>query len=152
MLEVCPTIADGRPACEIHPLGIGGRADPVRLVFDAAPGPAIVAGLMDLGDRFRIVANEVDVVAPPHEPCRACRSRAPSGSRGRTSPPRPRPGSSPAGRTTRCCRDAIGPRCIADFAEMAGIELLLIDETTTVRAFAASSAGTRRTTTSRGGC
>ena len=44
MLEVCPTIAAGRPSCEIHPLSIGGRSDPVRLVFDAAPGPAVVAG------------------------------------------------------------------------------------------------------------
>ena len=63
MLEVCPSIAAGRPSCEIHPLSIGGKADPVRLVFDAAPGPAIVAGLTDLGDRFRIVANVIDIVA-----------------------------------------------------------------------------------------
>ena len=53
--------------CEIHPLGIGGREDPVRLVFDADPGPAVVLGIADLGDRFRLVANEVDVV-PPDEP------------------------------------------------------------------------------------
>ena len=65
MLEVCPSIAAARPSCEIHPLGIGGREDPVRLVFDAAPGPAVVAGLADLGDRLRIVANEIDVVEPP---------------------------------------------------------------------------------------
>ena len=52
-----------RPSCEIHPLSIGGRADPVRLVFDAAPGPALIVGLADLGDRFRLVANEVDIVA-----------------------------------------------------------------------------------------
>ena len=62
MLEVCPSLAAGRPSCEIHPLSIGGRSDPVRLVFDAAPGPAVVAGLTDMGDRFRIVANVVDVV------------------------------------------------------------------------------------------
>ncbi len=65
MLEVCPTIAAGTPSCEIHPLGIGGREDPVRLVFDAEPGPAIVAGLADLGDRLRIIANEIDVVDAP---------------------------------------------------------------------------------------
>jgi L-arabinose isomerase len=64
MLEVCPTIAAEQPSCEIHPLGIGGREDPVRLVFDARPGPAVVIGLVDLGDRFRLVANEVDVVGP----------------------------------------------------------------------------------------
>jgi L-arabinose isomerase len=67
MLEICPTIASDKPSCEIHPLSIGGREDPVRLVFDAAPGPAVVLGLCDLGDRFRMVANEVDVV-PPDEP------------------------------------------------------------------------------------
>ncbi len=64
MLEVCPSIAAGTPSIEIHPLGIGNREDPVRLVFDAAPGPAVVVGLADLGDRFRLVANEIDVVAP----------------------------------------------------------------------------------------
>ena len=64
MLEVCPSIAGTRPRCEIHPLSIGGRSDPVRLVFDAAPGPAVVVGMADLGDRFRLIANEVDIVAP----------------------------------------------------------------------------------------
>jgi L-arabinose isomerase len=64
MLEVCPTIAAGTPSIEIHPLGIGNREDPVRMVFDAAPGPAVVVGMADLGDRFRLVANEIDVVAP----------------------------------------------------------------------------------------
>ena len=64
MLEVCPTIAAGSPRCEIHPLGIGGREDPVRLVFDAEPGPGVVVGISDLGDRFRLIANEIDVVAP----------------------------------------------------------------------------------------
>ncbi|WP_296606409.1 L-arabinose isomerase, partial [Nocardioides sp.] len=57
MLEVCPTIAAARPSLEIHPLGIGGREDPVRLVFDAAPGAGVVLGTADLGDRFRFVAN-----------------------------------------------------------------------------------------------
>src|SRR5207249_10479824 len=64
MLEVCPSIAAETPSCEIHPLSIGGKADPVRLVFTATPGPAVVVALLDLGDRFRLVANEVDVVAP----------------------------------------------------------------------------------------
>jgi L-arabinose isomerase len=67
MLEVCPTISDKRVSCEIHPLSIGGRSDPVRLVFDAGSGPAIVAALMDMGDRFRIVAIEIDLV-PPDKP------------------------------------------------------------------------------------
>ena len=67
MLEVCPSIADGRPSCEIHPLSIGGRDDPVRLVFTARAGPAVVVALVDLGDRFRLLVNEVEVV-PPDEP------------------------------------------------------------------------------------
>jgi L-arabinose isomerase len=66
MLEVCPTIAAGKPSLEIHPLGIGNREDPVRLIFDAAPGPAVVLGITDMGERFRLVANEVDVVPPDH--------------------------------------------------------------------------------------
>jgi L-arabinose isomerase len=65
MLEICPSIAAGTPSCEIHPLGIGGKEDPVRLVFDAPPGPAVNVTIVDLGDRFRMVLNEVDVVAPP---------------------------------------------------------------------------------------
>ena len=65
MLEICPSIAAGRPTCEIHPLAIGGRDDPVRLVFTAAPGPAVVVALVDLGDRFRLVLNEIEVVPPP---------------------------------------------------------------------------------------
>ena len=64
MLEVCPSISGETPSLEIHPLGIGDREDPVRLVFTAAPGPAFVVGLADLGDRFRLTANEIDVVAP----------------------------------------------------------------------------------------
>lgn len=65
MLEVCESIAASKPACEVHPLGIGGKEDPVRLVFDAPPGPAINATLVDLGNRFRLLVNEVDAVTPP---------------------------------------------------------------------------------------
>jgi L-arabinose isomerase len=64
MLEICPSIAVCRPSLEIHPLSIGGKADPVRLVFDAATGPAINASLIDLGHRFRIVLNQVQVISP----------------------------------------------------------------------------------------
>ena len=67
MLEICPTIAAGKPSVEIHPLGIGGKADPVRLVFNAPAGPAINASIIDLGNRFRLLVNEVDVVTPPEE-------------------------------------------------------------------------------------
>lgn len=62
MLEICPSIASGKPSCEIHPLGIGGKADPVRLVFDSPVGDAINASLIDLGDRFRLLVNEVKAI------------------------------------------------------------------------------------------
>ncbi|MGH9582953.1 MAG: L-arabinose isomerase, partial [Bryobacteraceae bacterium] len=57
MLEVCPSIAEGKPVAEIHPLSIGGKSDPVRLVFNSQTGPAIVASIVDLGNRFRMVVN-----------------------------------------------------------------------------------------------
>jgi L-arabinose isomerase len=66
MLEICESIADGKPSCEIHPLGIGGKADPVRLVFNSAAGPAINGSIVDMGNRFRLLVNEVLAVAPIH--------------------------------------------------------------------------------------
>jgi L-arabinose isomerase len=134
MLEVCPTIAVGRPTCEIHPLSIGKRADPVRLVFTAAPGPALVASLIDLGDRFRIVANEIDLV-PPDEPLpRLPVARAVW---------RPRPDLRTAaeawlvagGSHHTVLSKALGAEPLADFAEMAGLEFLLIDGDTNLAAF-----------------
>ena len=79
MLEVCESIAAGKPKLEIHPLGIGGKEDPVRLVFDAPPGDAINASVIDLGNRFRMIVNEVKVVKPKSR-CQSSRSRARSGS------------------------------------------------------------------------
>jgi L-arabinose isomerase len=67
MLEICESIADGKAKCEIHPLGIGGKADPVRLVFNVAAGPALNASVIDMGNRFRLLVNEVEAVAPPHD-------------------------------------------------------------------------------------
>ncbi|NII26053.1 L-arabinose isomerase [Pseudoflavitalea sp. X16] len=67
MLEICESIADGKPSCEIHPLGIGGKADPVRLVFNSAPGKALNASLIDMGNRFRILVNEVEAVKPEQD-------------------------------------------------------------------------------------
>lgn len=64
MLEVCTSIADGKPSLEVHPLGIGGKADPVRTVFNVRPGPALNASIIDLGNRFRMIVNEVEVVPP----------------------------------------------------------------------------------------
>jgi L-arabinose isomerase len=66
MLEVCPSIAAGKPSLEVHPLGIGGKADPARLVFDARPGPAVNATLVDMGGRMRMIVAELDVVTPEH--------------------------------------------------------------------------------------
>src|SRR3954471_12620929 len=66
MLEICPSIAKGKPSCEIHPLGIGGKADPVRLVFNSGAGPALNASMIDMGNRFRLLVNEVEAVAPTH--------------------------------------------------------------------------------------
>jgi L-arabinose isomerase len=64
MLEICPSIAEGKPSCEIHPLGIGGKADPVRLVFNTTPGAALNASIVDMGNRFRLLVNEVMAVKP----------------------------------------------------------------------------------------
>ena len=64
MLEICPSVADGKPSLEIHPLGIGGKSDPVRLVFDATPGPALNASVVDAGGRYRLVVNQVEAVKP----------------------------------------------------------------------------------------
>jgi L-arabinose isomerase len=68
MLEICPSIAAGKPKVEIHPLGIGGKEDPVRLVFDAPAGDALNASLVDLGNRYRLIVNEVRAVKTPSLP------------------------------------------------------------------------------------
>lgn len=64
MLEICSSIADGKASCEVHPLGIGGKADPVRLVFNVGAGPAINASIIDMGNRFRLLVNDVEAVKP----------------------------------------------------------------------------------------
>jgi len=126
MLEICESIAAGKPTLELHPLGIGGKADPARLVFTAPAGAALNASLIDLGTRFRLIANEVDVVAPPQ--------------------PLPK---LPVARAVWKCRPDFKTACgawiraggahhtafsytvtaehLRDFAEIAGIELVLID-------------------------
>ncbi|WP_026462532.1 L-arabinose isomerase [Adhaeribacter aquaticus] len=67
MLEIDESIAKGKPSCEIHPLGIGGKADPVRLVFNVGSGPALNASIIDMGNRFRLLVNEVEAVEPEHD-------------------------------------------------------------------------------------
>ncbi|HVY29559.1 MAG TPA: L-arabinose isomerase [Polyangiaceae bacterium] len=66
MLEVCPSIADGTPSLEVHPLGIGGKEDPCRLVFNAAPGAAVAAALVDMGGRMRMLVHELDAIVAEH--------------------------------------------------------------------------------------
>ncbi|GGL16027.1 L-arabinose isomerase [Sphaerisporangium melleum] len=134
MLEVCPSIAAGTPSCEIHPLSIGGREDPVRLVFDARPGPAVVVGLADMGERFRLVANEIDVV-PPAEPLpRLPVARA-------VWKPRPDLRTSAESWLTAgaphhtVLSAAVGAEELTDLADMLGVELVVIDAATTSRQF-----------------
>ncbi|MEU8317882.1 L-arabinose isomerase [Nonomuraea sp. NPDC048881] len=134
MLEVCPSIAAGTPSCEIHPLSIGGREDPVRLVFDAAPGPGIVVGLADMGDRFRLVANEIDVVAPPQPLPKLPVARA-------VWSPRPNLRTSTESWLTAgaphhtVLSTAVGREELTDLADMLGVELLVIDKDTTTAQF-----------------
>ncbi|MEU0535248.1 L-arabinose isomerase [Amycolatopsis tolypomycina] len=135
MLEVCPSIAAAKPSCEIHALGIGGREDPVRLVFDAAPGPGVVLGLVDLGDRFRLVANEIDVVAPdeplPNLPvARAVWEPAPSLSTSAES------WITAGGPHHTVLTQAVSTETLRDFANLLGVELLVIDSGTTPHDFA----------------
>jgi L-arabinose isomerase len=134
MLEICPSIAARRPSCEIHPLSIGGKADPVRLVFTAASGPAVVASLLDLGERFRIVVNEVDVVPPDEDLPRLPVARALW---------EPRPSLAVAaeawllagGAHHTVFTQALGLEPLADLAEIAQLEFLVIDRDTVVSDF-----------------
>jgi len=134
MLEVCPSIAAAKPTCEIHPLGIGGREDPVRLVFTAPPGPAIAVGLMDLGTRLRLVANEVDTVEPEEDLPNLPVARA-------VWEPRPDLATSAEAWLTAggphhtSFTQAFGREVMEDFAEIAGIELVTIGEGTTAQEF-----------------
>ena len=134
MLEVCPTLTASRPKLEIHPLAIGAREDPVRLVFTADPGPGVVVALSDMRDRFRLVANVVDLV-PPAEPL----PRLPVGRA--VWKPRPDFGTSTASWLAAgaahhtVMSTAAGVEAFEDFARMAGVELLVIDSGTTVSGF-----------------
>ena len=134
MLEVCPSIAAARPSCEIHPLGIGDREDPVRLVFDATPGPAVVIGMADLGDRFRLVANTVEVTPPdeplPHLPvARAVWKPAPSLITSAES------WLTAGGPHHTVLTQAVGAEALRDFAHMLHTELVVIDDATTTADF-----------------
>ena len=134
MLEVCPTIAGDRARVEIHPLGIGDREDPVRLVFTAAPGPATVTGICDVGDRFRLVLNEVEVVPADQPLPRLPVARA-------VWVPRPDLATSAecwltaGGPHHTVLSTAVGTEELADLADMLHTELLVIDADTSPRRF-----------------
>ncbi|MFO7668301.1 MAG: L-arabinose isomerase [Bacteroidales bacterium] len=131
MLEVCPSIGDGKPGLEVHPLGIGGKADPARLVFNVASGPGVNASIMDLGSRFRLLVNPCNVVpadAPlPNLPVARV-----------VWEPKPNlevaagawilsGGAHHTGFSMAVTKDHL-----EDFAGIAGIEFLLIDDSTTI--------------------
>jgi L-arabinose isomerase len=134
MLEVCPTIAKGRPSCEIHPLGIGGKEDPVRLVFDSETGDALNATLVDMGNRFRMIVNTVTAVTPPQKLPKLPVARV-------LWKPEPSLAVGAAawiyagGAHHTGFSLALTPEYLEDFAEIAGIELLMIDGDTKLRDF-----------------
>jgi L-arabinose isomerase len=132
MLEICPSIAADKPALEVHPLGIGGKADPVRLVFTAPSGPAVVASLVDMGDRFRLIVNEVDVIQPEQALPRLPVARA-------VWIPKPSLKVAAAawiyagGAHHTGFSQALTVEHMEDFAEIAGVELVVIEADTRLR-------------------
>jgi L-arabinose isomerase len=134
MLEVCPSLTTSRPSLEVHPLGIGGREDPVRLVFDTDAGPGIVVALSDMRDRFRLVANVVEVVPLPEPLPKLPVARA-------VWKPEPDFATSAAAWLTAgaahhtVMSTAVGLEVFEDFAEIAKNELVVIDKGTTLREF-----------------
>jgi len=130
MLEICPSIAEKKPRIEVHPLGIGGKADPARMVFNAAPGPSVLATLIDLGGRFRMIANEIETVKIENEMPKLPVARALW---------KPYPNLAGAAEAWIICggahhsvySTALSAEYFRDFAEMSGIEFVLIDRNTT---------------------
>jgi len=132
MLEICESIADGKPKCEIHPLGIGGKADPVRLVFNVAAGSALNASVIDMGNRFRLLVNEVEAVAPKHDLPKLPVARV-------LWKPYPDMKTGCAawilagGAHHTCYSQNLTAEHLGDFADMAGIECVLIGRKTDLR-------------------
>ena len=132
MLEICESIADGKPSLEVHPLSIGGKADPARLVFNVAAGPAINASIIDMGNRFRLLINEVDVVAPADALPKLPVARA-------LWAPKPNLKVAAAawilagGAHHTGFSQSLTAEHLTDFAEMAGLELVIIDGDTGIR-------------------
>ncbi len=134
MLEVCPSIAEMAPSLELHPLGIGAKSDPARLVFKVPSGPAVAATLLDMGERFRLLVNLIDVVNPDKEMPKLPVARV-------TWKPRPDLRTAAAawilagGAHHTCFSQALTTVYLEDFAEIAGIEMLVIDQNTSLGAF-----------------
>jgi len=134
MLEVCPSIADGKPKLEVHPLGIGGKDDPARLVFDSMAGPATATSLIDMGNRFRLIVDEVDVIKPPFDMPKLPVARAVW---------KARPDFETAamawilagGAHHSAFSLAATTEMLEDFATIAGIEFVVIDADTKIRDF-----------------
>lgn len=134
MLEICSSIARDKPSLEVHPLSIGGKADPARLVFDTPAGPGLNAAMMDMGNRFRLLVNEVDVVAPRKPLPKLPVARA-------LWTPRPDFHTAAAawiyagGAHHTGFSQAVTTEMLEDFARIAGVELLVIDRDTRLRQF-----------------
>ena len=129
MLEVCASIAANKPSLEIHPLGIGGKADPARLVFQVSAHPAINASMIDLGERFRLLINAVEAVDPANDLPKLPVARVVW---------KPQPSLKIAaaawilagGAHHTCFSQAVDSRHMQDFADIAGVETVLIDANT----------------------
>jgi L-arabinose isomerase len=134
MLEICPTLTTSTPKLEVHALGIGGKDDPVRLVFDTDAGDAVVVAMSDMRDRFRLVANAVEVVPLPHPLPKLPVARA-------VWKPAPDFATSASAWLTAgaahhtVMSTALGVDAFRDFADIAQTELLVIDNDTTLREF-----------------
>ena len=134
MLEVCPTISGQKPKIEIHPLGIGGKEDPVRMVFTAKPAPGRVVCLADMGDRFRLISNEITIVEPTEDLPKLPVARA-------VWEPAPSLAESAeawilaGGSHHTVLTNSVSLEAIEDFARIAKAELVIIDEDTNLRAF-----------------
>lgn len=134
MLEICPTLAANRPRIEVHPLSIGGKEDPARLVFDGGEGPAVCASLIDMGGRFRLIVSEVDAVKAEHAMPKLPVARVLW---------KPQPNLKVAAEAWIHAGGAhhtsfsfnVTPEQLGDFAEMAGIECLFINKDTNLAAF-----------------
>src|SRR5580704_15456869 len=134
MLEVCPSIAAGTPSVEIHPLSIGGKEDPVRLVFTAASGSAVNASVVDMGNRFRMIVNQIQVIDPQHALPKLPVARAlwipePDLKVGATA------WISAGGAHHTALSRALTSEHLENFAEMTGLEYLVIDRETTLKNF-----------------